>query len=129
MTGITTILVTGDRRWMHPDRLAQALDQATAEAGGPVRLLVGDCPTGADRHAVRWARQRGVAFQVFPARWDQMAAEGRPRRAAGPLRNLAMLMPSTRPTAPGWWSPSTTTWPAPAAPASSSGRPAAAAIW
>jgi O-acetyl-ADP-ribose deacetylase (regulator of RNase III) len=91
MTGITTILVSGDRRWTHPDRLAQVLDQAAAEAGGPVRLLVGDCPTGADRHAARWARQRGVAFQVFPARWAQMAAEGRPRRAAGPLRNLAML--------------------------------------
>jgi O-acetyl-ADP-ribose deacetylase (regulator of RNase III) len=91
MTAATTILVSGDRRWMHPDRLAQVLDQAVAEAGGPVRLLVGDCPTGADRHAARWARQRGIAFQVFPARWEQMAAEGRPRRAAGPLRNLAML--------------------------------------
>jgi O-acetyl-ADP-ribose deacetylase (regulator of RNase III) len=91
MTSVTTILVTGDRGWTHPDRLAQVLDQAAAEAGGPLRLLVGDCPTGADRHALRWARQRGVAFQVFPARWDQMAAEGRPRQAAGPLRNLAML--------------------------------------
>jgi O-acetyl-ADP-ribose deacetylase (regulator of RNase III) len=91
MTAMTTILVTGDQRWTHPDRLAQTLDQATAEAAGPLRLLVGDCPTGADRHAARWARQRGVAFQVFPARWNQMAAEGRPRRAAGPLRNLAML--------------------------------------
>jgi O-acetyl-ADP-ribose deacetylase (regulator of RNase III) len=90
-TTTTTILVTGDRRWTHPDRLAQVLDQTAAEAAGPVRLLVGDCPTGADRHAVRWARQRGVAFQVFPARWNQMAAEDRPRRAAGPLRNLAML--------------------------------------
>jgi Bifunctional DNA primase/polymerase, N-terminal len=28
---------------------------------------------------------------VFRARWEQMAAEGRPRRAAGPLRNLAMV--------------------------------------
>jgi O-acetyl-ADP-ribose deacetylase (regulator of RNase III) len=91
MTGITTILVSGDRRWTHPDRLAQVLDQAVAEASGAVRLLVGDCPTGADRHALRWARQRGVAFEVFLARWAQMAEEGRPRRAAGPLRNLAML--------------------------------------
>jgi hypothetical protein len=91
MTTATTILVSGDRRWTHPDRLAQVLDQAAAEAGGSVRLLVGDCPTGADRHAARWARQRGVAFQVFRARWRQMAAEGRPRQAAGPLRNLAML--------------------------------------
>jgi O-acetyl-ADP-ribose deacetylase (regulator of RNase III) len=91
VTAPTTILVTGDRRWIHPDRLARVLDQAAAEAGGPVRLLVGDCPTGADRHAARWARQRGVAVEVFRARWQHMAAEGKPRRAAGPLRNLAML--------------------------------------
>jgi Bifunctional DNA primase/polymerase, N-terminal/YspA, cpYpsA-related SLOG family len=91
MTTPTTILVTGDRRWSHPDRLARVLDQAAADAGGPVQLLVGDCPTGADRHVVRWARQRGIPLQVFRARWAQMAAEGRPRRAAGPLRNLAML--------------------------------------
>jgi O-acetyl-ADP-ribose deacetylase (regulator of RNase III) len=91
VTAPTTILVSGDRRWTRPDRLARVLDQAGAEAGGPVRLLVGDCPTGADRHAIRWARQRGVAVEVFRARWQQMAAEGRPRRAAGPLRNLAML--------------------------------------
>ena len=91
MTAPATILVSGDRRWTHPDRLAQVLDQAVVEAGGSVRLLVGDCPTGADRHALRWARQRGIPVQVFPARWGQMATEGKPRRAAGPLRNLAML--------------------------------------
>jgi hypothetical protein len=91
MTAPTTILVTGDRNWSHPDRLAQVLDQTAAEAGGRVRLLVGDCPTGADRHAARWASQHGVPVQVFRARWEQMAAEGRPRRAAGPLRNRAML--------------------------------------
>jgi O-acetyl-ADP-ribose deacetylase (regulator of RNase III) len=91
VTAPTTILVAGDRRWTDPDRLAQALDQATAEAAGPVRLLVGDCPTGADRHALRWARQHGVPVEVFRARWDAMAAEGKPRQAAGPLRNLAML--------------------------------------
>jgi O-acetyl-ADP-ribose deacetylase (regulator of RNase III) len=91
MTTPATILASGDRRWTHPDRLAQVLDQAVVEAGGSVRLLVGDCPTGADRHALRWARQSGIPVQVFPARWGQMAAEGKPRRAAGPLRNLAML--------------------------------------
>jgi hypothetical protein len=91
MTTPTTILVTGDRRWTRPERLARVLDKTAAEAGGQVRLLVGDCPTGADRHAARWARQRGVPFQVFRARWAEMAAEGCPRRAAGPLRNRAML--------------------------------------
>jgi YspA, cpYpsA-related SLOG family len=128
MTGMTTILVSGDRRWTHPDRLAQVLDQTAAEAGGPVRLLVGDCPTGADRHALWWARQRGVAFQVFWARWKQMAAEGRPRRAPGRCATWPCWTPSTRPTAPAWWSPCTTTCPAPTAPASSYGPPAAAVM-
>jgi hypothetical protein len=84
-----TILVTGGRDWPDPDRLAAVLDHAAA--GGQVRLLVGDCPTGADHHARAWAEQRGIPAEVLPARWQQMAAEGKPGRAAGPLRNLALL--------------------------------------
>jgi YspA, cpYpsA-related SLOG family len=87
----TTILVTGGRDWTHPDRLAAVLDQTAAAAGGRVRLLVGDCPSGADQHARTWASRRGLPVQVLAARWDEMAAEGKPRRAAGPLRNLALL--------------------------------------
>jgi hypothetical protein len=68
MTAQHMILVTGSRHWSHPERLAQTLDQVAAQAAGPVRLLVGDCPTGADRHALRWAQRRGVPVQVFPAR-------------------------------------------------------------
>jgi Bifunctional DNA primase/polymerase, N-terminal/YspA, cpYpsA-related SLOG family len=85
----TTILVTGGRDWSHPDRLAAVLDHAAG--GQQVRLLVGDCPTGADQHARAWAERRGVPAEVLSARWEQMQAEGKPRRAAGPLRNLALL--------------------------------------
>jgi hypothetical protein len=85
-----TILVTGGRDWSDPDRLAAVLDHA-AGGGEQVRLLVGDCPTGADQHARAWATRRGVPAEVLAARWEQMAAEGKPRRAAGPLRNLALL--------------------------------------
>jgi hypothetical protein len=85
----TTILVTGGRDWSHPDRLAAVLDHAAG--GAQVRLLVGDCPTGADQHARAWAERCGVPAEVLSARCEQMAAEGKPRRAAGPLRNLALL--------------------------------------
>jgi O-acetyl-ADP-ribose deacetylase (regulator of RNase III) len=91
MTVPTTILVTGDRRWSHFDRLTETLAQVSREAAGRIRLLVGDCPTGADQQARIWTRQHGVPLAVFRARWAEMAAEGKPRRAAGPLRNLAML--------------------------------------
>jgi Bifunctional DNA primase/polymerase, N-terminal/YspA, cpYpsA-related SLOG family len=85
-----TILVTGARDWSADRRVAETLDRATKQAGGEVRLLVGDAP-GADAHARAWAEARGVPVEVFPARWAQMAAAGKPRRAAGPERNRAML--------------------------------------
>jgi hypothetical protein len=89
MTHPRTILVTGARDWSAGRRVAEVLDQGAEGAGG-VRLLVGDAP-GADAYARAWAEARGVPVEVFPARWAQMAAEGKPRRAAGPDRNRAML--------------------------------------
>ncbi len=86
---VPTILVTGGRDWPDPDRLAAVLDHAAG--GAQIRLLVGDCPTGADRHARAWAERHRVPAEVIPARWQQMKAEGKPRRAAGPLRNLTLL--------------------------------------
>jgi hypothetical protein len=85
-----TVLVTGARDWSADHRIAETLDRACEQAGGEVRLLVGDAP-GADAHARAWAERHGVPVEVFPARWVQMAAEGKPRRAAGPTRNRAML--------------------------------------
>jgi hypothetical protein len=90
MTLPRTILVAGAREWPDGRRVAEVLDQAAEQAEGGVRLLVGDAP-GADAHAREWAEARGVPIEVFPARWAQMAAEGKPRRAAGPERNRAML--------------------------------------
>jgi Bifunctional DNA primase/polymerase, N-terminal/YspA, cpYpsA-related SLOG family len=86
-----TVLVTGARDWSADHRVIEVLDRAVKQvAGGEVRLLVGDAP-GADAHARAWAERRGVPVEVFPARWVQMAAAGKPHRAAGPERNRAML--------------------------------------
>jgi hypothetical protein len=90
MTYPRTILVTGARDWRDARRVTEVLDHAAAQAGGAVRLLVGDAP-GADAHARAWAEARGVQVEVFQARWAQMPAEGKPRGAAGPERNRAML--------------------------------------
>ena len=46
----------------------------------PDRVLVGDCPTGADRAARDWCRANKVPCEVFRADWTQ-------GRKAGPLRN------------------------------------------
>ncbi len=80
MTPPRTILVTGARDWRDARRVAEVLDQAAAQAGGGVRLLVGDA-SGADVHARAWAEARGVPVEVVGACWAQMAAEGKPRRA------------------------------------------------
>ncbi len=90
MTPPRTILVTGARDWRDARRVAEVLDQAAAQVEGGVRLLVGDAP-GADAHTRAWAEARAVPVEVFEARWAQMAAGGRPRRAAGPQRNRPML--------------------------------------
>jgi hypothetical protein len=90
MTLLRTILVTGARDWRDARRVVEVLDQAAEHAGAVVRVLVGDAP-GADAHARAWAEAHGVPVEVFQARWAQMAAEGKPRRAAGPERNRAML--------------------------------------
>jgi hypothetical protein len=90
MTLPRTILVTGARDWRDARRVVEVLDQAAARAIGGVRLLVGDA-AGADAHARAWAETRGVPVEVFGARWAQMVVEGKPRGAAGPERNRAML--------------------------------------
>ncbi len=81
------ILCTGWR--LHPDERAvySVLDKLWRPApfGEPVLLIHGDCPTGADAYASRWAHVRGVPQLPFPAedygRWPW----------CGPRRNKAMV--------------------------------------
>jgi hypothetical protein len=82
------ILVTGSRDWPDTDAICNALDQAVREVPPHTRdiwLVVGDCPTGADRIAYQWARAACMTVDCFEANW---AAHG---KAAGPRRNAEMV--------------------------------------
>lgn len=84
------VLVTGSRDWPKPAVVWAALDEQLLQHGKQMLLVVGDCPTGADRYAYDWAWERGVVADVYLADW---AAYG---RGAGPRRNAAMV--ATRPS-------------------------------
>lgn len=95
--------ITGERDWDHPDRVRFILDRFSRELlEFPLSLYVGDCETGADKHARDWWQDKfkpraisvhspdhvsryeddiGNSMFVFVADWT---ADG---RAAGPIRN------------------------------------------
>jgi hypothetical protein len=74
------VLVTGSRNFPDESKVHMALD---VWADGYV--VVGDCPTGADKFARQWCDSKGVECEVHYADWD---AHG---RAAGPIRNQVMI--------------------------------------
>ena len=78
------LLVCGGREFSDRDALFTALDRAHAKR--PVSLLIHGAARGADTLAGEWAAARGIAVEVYPARWD---VDGRKR--AGPIRNQRML--------------------------------------
>jgi hypothetical protein len=91
-----TVVITGARDWQHAKMLrfvvlGLALGYLDDEGRYGFEILVGDCPTGADAEALGLCRRAGIPHRVFRARWDAMATEGKPRKAAGPLRNREML--------------------------------------
>lgn len=100
------VLVTGSRDWTDRDTLAQAL-LAEYREYGPLTVVDGKCPTGADRLAHEWcveARARGcdVIWERYPADWERTCDKhcrhqprtknGRPYcPVAGHLRNQKMV--------------------------------------
>ena len=53
-------------------------------------FVLGDCPTGVDRHALVWIQSQKefddtINYKVFEADWKRFGGR------AGPLRNIAML--------------------------------------
>lgn len=77
------LLVTGGRNYDDAEAVDDVLD--ALHAARPIELLVTGGATGADRLAEAWARRSNVAVSVHPADWKRHG------RAAGPIRNRAML--------------------------------------
>ncbi len=76
-TGKRVVVITGSRYWQHADYIHQILK-------GADHLIVGDCPTGADAMALRYAQHlwdNGLEWHRYRADWEKFG------RRAGPERN------------------------------------------
>lgn len=82
---MTAVMVTGARDLADEEIVALILN--TLE---PTRVIVGDCPTGADLHARLWCWAHSMKPEVHKADWEAARRAGN-ARAAGPLRNGQMV--------------------------------------
>lgn len=112
------VLVTGGRFFTDRDRLFAALDALDPRPtfiieGGQRRYLAGEIVGGADYWAMRWAKDRGVPYRTFAAKWHDletppMKIKKRPdgslyNALAGFVRNKTMIetQPNLVVAAPG----------------------------
>ena len=82
------LLVTGSRDWWDWQYVWKTLDsqrKAAFESPNEFVLVVGDCPTGLDYWARRWANFNMASHEIFRADWITHG------KAAGPIRNQAMV--------------------------------------
>ena len=82
------VLVTGSRDWVDQAVVRAALTAAWRDAGQPLVVVHGACPTGADAMAEAWAVEHAVAgieVERNPANWRLGG------RGAGPVRYAAMV--------------------------------------
>jgi len=79
------LVVCGGRDYNEAEYMFGYLDAVVEHVLPKVTMvLLGACPTGADQHAMRWAKYRNLGYKFFPADWDKHG------RAAGPIRNRQM---------------------------------------
>jgi hypothetical protein len=80
------VLVTGSRAWSDAGCVRRELEARLAQYG-PLLVIHGGCPRGADAIADRWGLGRDdVVLDRYPARWGEHG------RAAGLIRNLEMVL-------------------------------------
>ena len=80
------LLVCGGRDYADYAALAASLDRLRAEI--PIRKVIHGAAKGADSLAGRWAQERGLPVQEYPAQWR---VNGRYNNRAGLERNQRML--------------------------------------
>lgn len=83
------LLVCGGRNYADRTRVFAALDRV-AERMDITALRHGDC-WGADRLAKAWGIARGLLVEDRPAAWKTGKGSTAVNKAAGPIRNAAML--------------------------------------
>lgn len=86
---MSVVLVCGSRDWSDFNLIDHLL-ASQLKPGDTVRH--GDCPRGADEMASAWCSQNGYKQDPMPADWDTHG------KAAGPIRNAAMLAKEPTPT-------------------------------
>lgn len=75
------VIVTGSRTWREQFRVFEALDTFL----GPLVVVHGACPEGADFYAHIWCGLTHTTEDPFPADWSTYG------RSAGPIRNAEMV--------------------------------------
>lgn len=107
------VLITGSRGWTHRAVVEGVLDHWQAVAcgvgrryqQGPLVIVHGACPRGADAHADRWATRHGVQVERHPADWQRYGPRSGFVRnaemvAAGADLCLAFILPCDKLTCP-----------------------------
>lgn len=77
------VLVCGGRHYYDEQRVTSILN--ALHAAHPEMVVIEGGAMGADWLARRWAIERGVPHETYPADWQRQG------RSAGPLRNAQML--------------------------------------
>lgn len=83
-------LITGGREFCEQREGADHMDERRAlgfalDFVKPTSVIVGCCPTGADRWAKIWCDRRGIPYKEYRADWDKH------QKRAGPIRNQTMV--------------------------------------
>lgn len=86
-----TLTISGSREWADYEAFSNYVDLEIEKRGGVDAIKAGDCPTGVDVMADRYARKHELHFFRFAAKWS---TEG---NKAGPIRNSIMLKVEPRP--------------------------------
>lgn len=75
------VIIAGGRNFSDKDFLYKYMDQWKDE----ITVVISGCAKGADSLGAKWARDRGIEVEPYPAQWSRYG------RKAGPLRNIEML--------------------------------------
>lgn len=77
------VIVCGGRDYRDRAKVFESLDRLHAEKGIAC-VIHGACPTGADKFADEWAKERGIEVEPYMADWIRLGSW------AGPARNQDM---------------------------------------